>query len=310
MLRVMEALDEMRNEMREGQTALREGQRRVEASLDAQSTAVRRELTAVLALTNDEVKYPPLFLVVPTRSNEGGGGFSEYFQTTNKFTVVFLCERTLTALPYGSSAGLEFTVLKEVYGKAISAFSNLMETCGPIIKLAAAAAQTAVSLTTGLKLEGLLPEGLLGAASDFVTAEAFLASYCESVSAADKDQTSASPWAKVKPNAGLESIEARAADLKPPVREAYFQFQRFLETHGFDRSKLLEHAAVVPGDDGRMHWERTPKSVSSSGPAPPLPAGAAAIKPPTPPVAAEQQHSGAEAAALPTSTSATASNLF
>jgi len=257
--------------------ALREGQGRIEASLEAHGAMVRRALTTVLALTNEEVAYPPLFLIVPTRttSSKGGGGgggsgrsgsgFGAWFETTNSFTVIFLCERTLTALPYGGSSGLAFTVLKEAYGKAACAASRLMKTCGPVIKLAAAATKTAVGLTTGLKLDALLPTGILDAAGEFATAEAFLSAYCASVSAADAAQADASPWASVEPAAGLEYIEARAVTLAPPARDAYFQFQRFLADHAYDRSKLLEHAAVVAGEDGRMHWERTSRPVGSAG---------------------------------------------
>ena len=53
------------------------------------------------------------------------------------------------------------------------------------------------------------------------------------------------------------AIEERATDLAPVARDVYFQFGRFITSspRSYDRTKLLEHARVLPGEDGKMHWE-------------------------------------------------------
>ena len=144
-------------------------------------------------------------------------------------------------------------MLKEPLGKAAKSVASFWGSYGPILKVAAAAVTTAVALTTGLKLDSLLPSSVLDIADGFTTAEGIVQEYCESLSVLT--ESNKGPWKQVKPSDGLDAIEARAEELKPIARDSYFQFQRFLVSKKFDPTKLLENAKKVPGEDGNVHWE-------------------------------------------------------
>ena len=144
-------------------------------------------------------------------------------------------------------------MLKETFGKAAKSVASFWGSYGPILKVAAAAVTTAVALTTGLKLDSLLPSSVLDIADGFTTAEGIVQEYCESLTTLT--ESNEGPWKQVKPSEGLDAIEARAEVLKPIARDSYFQFQRFLESKKFDPRKLLENAKKVPGADGNVHWQ-------------------------------------------------------
>ena len=82
--------------------AIQEGQGRAEKKLDGISAALQQNLTAVLSLVNDDCRYPRTFLMLPKpRREEGGsaiGRMRHWFETCDTFTVVFLCEKTLTPI--------------------------------------------------------------------------------------------------------------------------------------------------------------------------------------------------------------------
>ena len=243
---------------------------RVEGKVNATLAAIKQSLTAVLGLVNDDCRYPRTFLVLPKKRGGGGGGgggvterMRGWFETSDTFQVVFLCETTLRHIKYGDKDGLEFTVLKEPIGKAAKSVAAVWKDYAPVLKLAAAAVTTAVSITTGLKLDSLLPSSVLDIAEGFVSAEEVVREYCECLTTLTKDNKG--PWEQVKPSEGLGPIEECGADLERIARDSYFQFQRFLESKNFDATKLLENAKKVPGADGQVHWEVIPRSEGGGG---------------------------------------------
>jgi len=227
---------------------------RVHSALDKLSSQNNKVLTTLLAISNDQLEYPPIFLILPIPSaGTMTSNFFNTFSTSDTFMVLFICQKTLSFIPYGDGVGLKFKLLKPTFGKIAVSVGKFMNDYGPIFKLAALTISTVVTIASGLRLNDLLPSSLFN--FDFSSLE-FMNSYCDQM--AQLGSKTSTDWDNIKQaemGKGLnEMTESTLSSLAPISKESYFKLFEFLKSHKYDKHKL--QGEVTPGNDGRMHWNK------------------------------------------------------
>ena len=248
----------------------------MESKLDDILNQVQSTLKTMLGLARNELEYPALFIIAPV-PDEPRRSLNDWLTAPDKWLnkkmkIVFVCERSLQPIPYDESDGLEFLLPKEWAEKPIGAVSKFWRDFGPVIKLAAALIVAATKATTGAQLDQLAPVQLVSqSVSTAVKAVDFVQRYAECVgevldgvgTSLEAAGVEYATWDSVKPKDGIEGLPTADEGAQRVVGKSYREFAKFLETLGFDKTKLSGRIELVH-DEPAWVAERPPSAAARS----------------------------------------------
>ena len=238
------------------------GQHRIEKTGHRIESKIDDIFKAVIGLANDEHKYPALFYLIPAPKRDKKG-LSYWLTKPNELLneelmIVFVCARTKRCVKYGDEDGLTFTVPKEGVAGVLRKVTDFWERFGPILKISAALLTTASRVTTGVRLDELVPKGLV----DSIARAGELATFASEYATRIEEIVDAgcavagvehATLESVKPADGVDGIDTKDREqLSALTGPAFLEFGKFLEAVAFDRRKLDMEVAIVEGMG--MQW--------------------------------------------------------